>query len=195
MSHSLFQQTVIAIIWDFDKTLSPNYMQQPLFRHFGVDEATFWKESDGLAEVYKREGIHHVSKDLLYLNHILAYVNARRFEGLNNALLFELGAEIELYEGLPDFFKLLKDDIENTDDFAVHGITVEHYIVSTGLYQMIMGSRIAPYVKDVWGCEFSESAGEPGYFTRDGQAAPDKSGRVIQSIGYSIEKTDRKSVV
>ena len=50
MSQSLFTQSVIAVIWDFDKTLSPKYMQEPLFRRFGVDEKTFWKEANGLAE-------------------------------------------------------------------------------------------------------------------------------------------------
>jgi len=38
----LFLQNVIAIIWDFDKTLIPGYMQLPLFRHFGVDPHQFW---------------------------------------------------------------------------------------------------------------------------------------------------------
>ncbi|HOT51771.1 MAG TPA: haloacid dehalogenase-like hydrolase, partial [Candidatus Hydrogenedentes bacterium] len=41
---SLFTQNVIAIIWDFDKTLSPHYMQTPLFNAYGIDERAFWAE-------------------------------------------------------------------------------------------------------------------------------------------------------
>ena len=35
------EQNTIAIIWDFDKTLIPGYMQEPLFRDYGVDESDF----------------------------------------------------------------------------------------------------------------------------------------------------------
>jgi hypothetical protein len=156
MPQSLFTQNVIAVIWDFDKTLTPNYMQGPLFRKFGVDEKTFWDESNGLAEYYKRSGIGNVSNDSLYLNHILAYVKADIFKGLNNELLLELGGEIEFYDGLPDFFRSVKAVAAATDQFLRHGVTVEHYIVSTGLRQMILGSKIAQYVDGVWGCEFVE---------------------------------------
>ena len=42
MASTLFTQNIIACVWDFDKTLIPAYMQAPLFRLYGVDEATFW---------------------------------------------------------------------------------------------------------------------------------------------------------
>lgn len=46
MPQPLYLQTVIAFIWDFDKTLTPGYMQKPLFDSFGVDEKTFWAGSE-----------------------------------------------------------------------------------------------------------------------------------------------------
>ena len=48
MSKQLFSQTVIAMIWDFDKTLLPGYMQEPLFKHYGVDEKSFWAEVNAM---------------------------------------------------------------------------------------------------------------------------------------------------
>ena len=45
-ARNLFTQNKIAIIWDFDKTLIAYDMQRPLFRHYGVDEVTFWQESN-----------------------------------------------------------------------------------------------------------------------------------------------------
>ena len=39
MATTLFTQNIIACIWDFDKTLIPGYMQAPLFRRYGIDEA------------------------------------------------------------------------------------------------------------------------------------------------------------
>ena len=41
-------QNVIACVWDFDKTLIPGYMQEPIFRRFKVDESSFWDEVNGL---------------------------------------------------------------------------------------------------------------------------------------------------
>jgi hypothetical protein len=50
MPTTLFTQNIIACIWDFDKTLIPGYMQAPLFRRHGIDEATFWAETNALSK-------------------------------------------------------------------------------------------------------------------------------------------------
>lgn len=56
MATTLFTQNTIACIWDFDKTLIPDYMQSPLFRRYGIDEAGFWEETNKLAEHYRKRG-------------------------------------------------------------------------------------------------------------------------------------------
>ncbi|MDX9974536.1 MAG: haloacid dehalogenase-like hydrolase, partial [FCB group bacterium] len=61
-----FNQNVIAVIWDFDRTLSPHYMQKPLFEAFGVDEARFWDENKALPAHYAKAGIR-VHPDTCYL--------------------------------------------------------------------------------------------------------------------------------
>jgi hypothetical protein len=68
---SLFTQNVIALIWDFHKTLTPTYMQTPLFKRFGVDERQFWNEANGLEKFYRDRGAHNVSKDTLYLKGLI----------------------------------------------------------------------------------------------------------------------------
>jgi hypothetical protein len=191
MASNLFTQTVIAVIWDFDKTLSSVYMQDPLFRRYGVDEKTFWAEANGLAACYRRGGMQNVAVDTLYLNHILTYVKAGHFKGLSNALLQELGAEIPLYDGLPGFFGVVKSEIASDDRFGKHGITIEHYVVSTGLRAMIMGSRIAPYVEGVWGCEFIESVPQPGYLAKNGELFDDTGDGAICGVGYAIDNTTK----
>ena len=47
---------VIATVWDFGKTLNPGYMQDPIFKHYGVEAAAFWKEnSDEIEALQKKE--------------------------------------------------------------------------------------------------------------------------------------------
>ena len=43
-----------------------------------------------------------------------------------------------------------------TAEQVAHGITVEHYIISSGMKVLIEGSRLAPYVRAIFGCEFAE---------------------------------------
>ena len=151
MNQLLFPQNIIAVIWDFDKTLIPGYMQEPLFKYYDILSKDFFDEVTALPDYFKKHGVNFISKETLYLNHIINYTKNGIFKGLNNNLLFNLGKDIVFYEGLPEFFKLIKDSIENNEEYKIHDIQVEHYIVSTGLRQMILGSKIASYVEDVWG--------------------------------------------
>lgn len=163
---SLHSQTIIACIWDFDKTLIPGYMQAPIFEHYNIDSKTFWKEVNQLPEVYKKRGIS-VSKDTVYLNHLLNYVKDGSLKGLSNAKLKDLGKQLQFYKGLPHFFKELRDLIKNTPEYKNHSISLEHYIISTGLAAMIRGSAIAPYVDHIYGCEFVENPLLPGFSLQD----------------------------
>lgn len=45
---------IIAIVWDFDKTLVDGYMQDPIFSHFNINGSEFWKEVNELPEKYKK---------------------------------------------------------------------------------------------------------------------------------------------
>ncbi len=189
MNRQLFPQNVISVIWDFDKTLIPGNMQAPLFRHFDIDEAGFWAEVEGLEEFYRSHGSKLIQRDHLYLNHILTYVRAGRMPGLGNDLLRRLGGEIEFYTGMPDFLEVSRKHIEATPRFAEHQIRVEHYVVSTGLRQMILGSAIAPQVEDVWACEFTELVAPPGYGEDQGQLFSPE-GEIRQLI-YTIDNTSK----
>ena len=194
MTVPLFEDRPIAVIWDFDKTLIKGSMQWPLFEKFGVDETTFWDESNALSGYYKEHGVDLVSEDTLYLNHILSYVKAGKFSGLNNAMLLELGGQLTFYSGLPEFFAETKSMIEDDRVFAEHRICVEHYIVSTGLRQMILGSAIAEHAAGVWACEFAEHSPGPGYLEREEEEA-DAGDAEIKEIVYTINNTTKTRAV
>lgn len=162
MNQAPFEQNIIAMVWDCDKTLISSYMQEPLFRHFGVDGGKFWREVNTLRDFYSKLGIS-VNADTSYLNHILTYVKAGLFKGLNNKLLHEFGKELTFYPGLPDFFGELKRLIEEDPKYKAFDIRLEHYVVSTGFAETIRGSAIAPFVDGIFGCEFIETPAQPGF--------------------------------
>ena len=194
MTQQLFLQNIIACIWDFDKTLSPGYMQAPIFEHYNVDAKKFWKEVEQLPDFYKSNGLDLISTDTLYLNHILTYAREGVFKGLNNSRLKKLGAKIKLYKGLPHFFDEIKQFVSTHADWRQHDIQVEHYIVSTGLRQMILGSKIASYVDGVWGCEFVENAPPPGYLEKV-EKSVSKTPRIISQIAYALDNTTKTRAV
>ena len=188
MATTLFTQNIIACIWDFDKTLIPDYMQAPLFRRYGVHEPTFWAEANGLTEAYRKRG-YQISGELAYLNHLLTYVLAGRMPKLNNRVLRTCGAEIKFYPGLPDFFPRSRHWVAEKPEYVKHEIQLEHYIVSTGLAEMIRGSAIAPLVDDIWGCHFVENPLQPGFLT---QKELDISAEAeIAQIGLVIDNTTK----
>jgi hypothetical protein len=188
MATTLFTQNIIACIWDFDKTLVPGYMQGPLFRRYGIDEATFWAETNKLVENYARRG-YRLSSEISYLNHILTYVRAGLMPKLNNRVLHELGAELKFYPGLPEFFTRCRGFVTAKPEYGKHELQLEHYIVSTGIAEMIRGSAIAPQVDGIWGCEFIENPLQPG-FLRQGEFELGADAEIAQ-IGMMIDNTTK----
>ena len=152
----LFTQTVIAFLWDFDRTLIPGNQQEALFAEYGVDETTFWKEVEGLVEFHSMNGAV-MARDAAYLLHILSYVENGVFPGLTNDKLRELGARLQPSPGMPDFLTASRERVAANPKLAGEGITVEHYVVSTGIRPMIEGSPLADHVDGIWANSFIES--------------------------------------
>lgn len=194
MPQPLFMQNIIACIWDFDKTLIPGYMQEPLFAHYKVEPRAFWQEVAALPEYYRQGGLAMISSDTAYLNHILTYAREGVFKGLNNVTLRDLGRKITFYQGLPDFFNEVKNLVWNNAGYRQHDIQVEHYIVSTGLLQLILGSKIAPHIDGVWGCEFVEEPPPPGFRDKPGRDLKDRP-KIISQIAYALDNTTKTRAI
>ncbi|MDZ4287333.1 MAG: haloacid dehalogenase-like hydrolase [Prosthecobacter sp.] len=139
-------QNTIGIIYDYDQTLSPTYMQdEALFPHFGINPEQFWKKSRQLVD---REGY---DGELAYLKTMLDYLEMDR---PTNEELRQLGAKLCFYKGVPELF----DELHNvlTDQHRLLGVKIEHYIISSGLKVLLDGSALAPHVKCIFGCEFGQ---------------------------------------
>ncbi len=142
-------QSTIALIYDYDQTLSPRYMQDDvLFPEFGIDPASFWEKCNALVHEQHWEG------ELAYLKCLLDYL---AMDGVSNERLQRLGANLSFFPGLPDMFEELNDACLSTAHI-VAGVKIEHYIVSSGLKALVDGSPLAKYFTRIYGCEFGEDS-------------------------------------
>jgi len=192
MASTLFTQNIVACVWDFDKTLIPDYMQAPLFRRFGVDEASFWAETNALVGTYRKRG-YNISAEISYLNHLLTYVLSGQMAGLSNKVLRECGADIKFYPGLPKFFEASRAWVQAKPEYVKHDIQLEHYVVSTGLAEMVRGSALAPYIDAVWACEFVENPLQPGFMKQN--EFPMEAAAEIAQIGVMIDNTTKTRAI
>jgi hypothetical protein len=142
-------QNTIAIVYDYDQTLSPAYMQDDvLFPAFGIHAGKFWQRCAALVQ---DEGYDN---ELAYMKCLLDYLAVDR---PTNAQLKSLGAKMKLYRGLPEMFEEFNEGLLAPQHVSF-GIKVEHYVISSGLKILIEGSRLRPYLREVFGCEFAEDA-------------------------------------
>ncbi|MBP5720222.1 MAG: haloacid dehalogenase-like hydrolase [Bacteroidales bacterium] len=125
------RKPIVALIYDFDGTLSPGNMQEFGFiQAVGKTKEEFWKMSDGIA----------VGQDA---SNVLAYMKLMFDEArkagipLRRSKFKEFGKHIELYEGVKEWFGLVNEYGREK------GVRVEHYINSSGLKEIIEGSSIA----------------------------------------------------
>ena len=139
-------QNTIAVIYDYDQTLSPTYMQdETLFPHFGINPTEFWKRSRELVDQEGYDG------ELAYLKCMLDYLSMDR---PTNDELRTLGARLRYFKGVPEVFQELHGVLSSQHKLL--GIKIEHYIVSSGLKILLDGSSLAPFVKRIFGCEFGQ---------------------------------------
>lgn len=170
-------QNIIAIIWDFDKTLINGYMQDPIFEDFHVNAQEFWNRVNSMPEKYAEMGIK-VNPDTAYL---IAFTRAAKngtFKGLNNAKLREYGKRQRFYNGIPEFIAESRDFLKEDKDCTEYNVKVENYIVSTGFAEVIKGSPLNDLVDGIWGCELIEDADKDG-------------NQVISDVAYTIDNTSK----
>ncbi len=124
------REPVLAVCYDFDKTLSPTDMQaQGYIQSVGYDVGEFWEKTNILAEKNEMDG------NLAYMYTMMDEARGRLI--FNREKLEEYGSRVVLYPGVEDWF-----DRVNTYG-KDRGILVEHYIISSGLKEMIDGTAIA----------------------------------------------------
>lgn len=133
----------VALIYDFDKTLSTHDMQEfGYFDDLGMnDSSTFWKEVDEWSIS------HHMDHILTYL-YAMVKTSKEKHQAITKESLAKYGPQIEYFDGVEQWFDLIKEEGIKRD------IEVEHYIISSGLKEIIEATPIAKHFKKIYACEF-----------------------------------------
>ena len=136
------KRPIVALVYDFDGTLSPGNMQEFGFiQAIGKKPQEFWQESDDLADDQDASNI------LSYMK--LMFDEARKAGiKLCREDFKKFGASVELYKGVTEWFSLVNEYGRS------RGVEVEHYINSSGLTSMIEGTPIAKEFKRIFACSF-----------------------------------------
>ena len=135
-------KNIVAIMYDFDKTLCTKDMQEYTFiPDLGMSSTDFWTGANKLRENDKMDQV------LTYM-----YLMVKKTEDnhmhLTKEYLNKIGNDIELFPGVIDFFKRINKYAES------HGIVIEHYIISSGVKEIIEGSVIGGFFKEIYASEF-----------------------------------------
>ena len=121
---------VLAICYDFDKTLSPDDMQaQGYIQSVGYDITEFWNESNQLAQD------NDMDQNSAYMLKMVEKSHGKFY--LTKESLAEYGSRVKLFDGVDTWFDRIK-----TYGLS-KGVLVEHYIISSGLKEMIEGTKMA----------------------------------------------------
>ena len=132
----------IGILYDFDKTLCTTDMQEYDFiKNLGMTSDAFWGEAAAITEK------HEVEKILAYMFVMIRKCKEKGIP-LTEEYLLSCGAHVELFNGVLTWFDRINEYGRS------QGVEIEHYIISSGTYEIIQGTPIAKYFKRIYACRY-----------------------------------------
>lgn len=145
-SENVFEKKTIALVYDFDGTLSPRPMQEYAFLpQIGVDASAFWAESN---EIARREG----ADPLITYMHLM-YKKAKAANvRIDRDDLVAQGRDVELFPGVLEWFDAIARYVQIATE--TQGVTLKHYLISSGLTEIIEGTPIYHRFDNVFASEY-----------------------------------------
>lgn len=136
------KKTIVALIYDFDKTLCDKDMQEYSFiPSLGLDIKEFWNKTNEITLNNKMDKI------LAYM-YMMVNESKKNHRFITKEYLNSLGKDINFFPGITTWFERINEYGKTLN------LEIEHYIVSSGLKEIIEGTEIAKYFKVIYGCEF-----------------------------------------
>ena len=136
------KKPIVAMMYDFDKTLCSKNMQEYSFiPNMGLSEEEFWTAANELSKSLQMDGI------LAYM-WLMINESKKNSKSIHRKDFVKLGKALEFYDGVSEWFDRINEYGRKV------GVQVEHYIISSGLREIIEGSSIYKKFKDVYACEY-----------------------------------------
>ncbi len=150
-----FEKKIIALVYDFDGTLSPKPMQEYTFLpKIGEDPKQFWAEANRLA---REQG----ADPLITYMHLMYRKAKAKGVRIDREELVALGRDVELYPGVTGWFDAIEEYVKIRTESQ--GVALRHYLVSSGLQEIIEGTRIHSRFHNVFASEYWFDAYEMPY--------------------------------
>ncbi len=138
-----YPDPVMAICYDFDGTLAPGNMQEyDFFPDLRIAPRDFWEESNALAREQEVDPI------LAYMKLMLDKARLSGKVRISKSAFRDYGKTVDLFRGVKSWFG------EINDYAAQKGVRLEHYIISSGLREMIEGTSVSRHVKAIYASSF-----------------------------------------
>ncbi len=140
-----FSHNTVAIVYDFDGTLTPKPMQEyTILPEIGISAGeVFWREVKAESIKSKGEEILTYMRLMIDKSHSAKYPVTRR-------TLQSLARNIQYFQGVRNYF----DRINKFAKKYLRNIKLRHYIVSAGLKEIIEGTSIAKYFRTIFASEY-----------------------------------------
>jgi phosphoglycolate phosphatase-like HAD superfamily hydrolase len=130
--------TKIAIAYDFDGTLAPGNMQEHSFiPKLGINKSSFWNE------VKEKAKQHDMNEILAYMHLMLKKAHEKEIQITQDAFM-DYGKGIVFFKGVEEYFDRINAYAKTKN------LTIEHYIISSGLRDILKGTNIRKYFEAIY---------------------------------------------
>ncbi len=136
-------QEIIAIIFDFDDTLAPDSTSGYL-DSIGIEVPLFWQNE---VQPLLEDDWDPVPA---YLYKMIEQSNSGKISPITQTSLADWGKQIEFYEGVEEVFDRLRDHARTVK----HRLSIEFYLISSGIGEILRHTKIAHQFSDIWACDF-----------------------------------------
>lgn len=145
MDSRRFKHNVIALVYDFDGTLTPQPMQEyTILPEIGIRNGKrFWQEVQRESRETKGERI------VTYMRLMIEKSQARKY-AVTADVLGNLATKITYFPGVTTYFSRI--DKYARDNFA--RVQLRHYVISAGLKEIISGANIAKHFYRIFASEY-----------------------------------------
>ena len=151
------KQNKIAIIYDFDGTLTPKSMQEyTLLPKLGINSKNFW---DTIVREAKETGGETM---MIYMRHLLDHAKNKNIK-ISKKEFSKMGKDIQYYDGVIDWFESIDKYVKNLSKGEVE---IYHYIISAGHLEILEGISIKKYIKKIFASEYFYNSDEYAVFPK-----------------------------